>query len=151
MHSAFTFTIFCSHVLYLTCYLQLSPIYVFLSRMAWNFSHITCVLYTSVSTEQFWRTLICFPLPITLITVFYKTCFVRHLLASHEPRLAKATSWSTIPYAHISATIQQIITNFSAVVTYVKWRQSWKCQFICIWVTMLTKYIILSIRGKVVK
>ena len=32
----------------------------------------------------------------------------------------KATSWSTILYAHISATIQQIITKFSAVVTYVK-------------------------------
>ena len=29
----------------------------------------------------------------------------------------KATSWSTILYALISATIQQIITNFSAVVT----------------------------------
>ena len=32
----------------------------------------------------------------------------------------KATSWSTKPYAHISATIQQIITKFSAVVIYVK-------------------------------
>ena len=31
----------------------------------------------------------------------------------------KATSWSTILYAHISETIQQIITTFSAVVTYV--------------------------------
>ena len=63
----------------------------------------------------------------------------------------KATSWSTIPYAHISATIQHIFTKISAVATYVKWRQSWKFQFICIWVTMLTKYIILSIRGKVMK
>ena len=82
-----TFTIFCSRVLYLTCYLQLSPIYLFLNRMAWNFSHMTCVLYTSVSTDQFWRNLICFPLPITLITVFSKTCFERHLLSSYEPRL----------------------------------------------------------------
>ena len=30
----------------------------------------------------------------------------------------KGISWLTILYAHISATIQQIITNFSAVVTY---------------------------------
>ena len=28
-----TFAIFCSRVLYLTCYLQLSPIYLFLNRM----------------------------------------------------------------------------------------------------------------------
>ena len=37
--------------------------------------------------------------------------------------LFKATSWSTnddITDAHISATIQQILTKFSAVVTYVK-------------------------------
>ena len=36
--------------------------------------------------------------------------------------LIKATSWSTndnITDAHISATIQQILTKFSAVVTYV--------------------------------
>ena len=65
--------------------------------------------------------------------------------------VVKATSWSTIRYVHISATTQQIITKFSAVATYVKWRQSWKFQFICIWVTMLTKYIILPIRGKVAK
>ena len=45
-------------------------------------------------------------------------------------------------YVHISATTQQIITKFSAVATYVKRRQSWKFQFICIWVTMLTMYII---------
>ena len=35
----------------------------------------------------------------------------------------RATSWSTnddITDAHISATIQQILTKFSAVVTYVK-------------------------------
>ena len=35
----------------------------------------------------------------------------------------EATSWSTnddITDAHISATIQQILTKFSAVVTYVK-------------------------------
>ncbi len=82
-----TFAIFFSHVLYLTCYLQLSPIYLFLNRMAWYVSHMTCVLYTSVSTEQFWRNLICCLLPITLITVFSKTCFVRHLLSSLEPRL----------------------------------------------------------------
>ena len=42
-----TFTIFCSRVLYLTCYLQLSPSYLFLNRMAQNYAHITCVLYTS--------------------------------------------------------------------------------------------------------
>ena len=65
--------------------------------------------------------------------------------------LLKATSWSTnndITDAHISATIQQIPTKFSAVVTYVKWRKSWKFQLICIWVTMLTKYIILQYGGK---
>ena len=78
-----TCALFCSRVLYLTCYLQLSPIYLFLNRMAWHFSHITCLLCTSGSTEQFWRNL----LPITLITVFFKTCFVRHWLSSHEPRL----------------------------------------------------------------
>ena len=70
-----------------------------------------------------------------------------HLL----PSKFKATSWSTILYAHISATTQQIITKFSAVATYVKWRQSWKFQFICIWVTMFSKYIIPPIRGKVAK
>ena len=86
-----TFAIFCSRVLYSTCYLQLSPIYLFLNRMTWNFSHMTCILYTSVSTEQFWRILICCPLPITLITVFSKTCFERHLLSSHEPRLVNSS------------------------------------------------------------
>ncbi len=60
----------------------------------------------------------------------------------------KATSWSTIPYAHMSATIQQVITKFSAVVTYVKWWRSWKFQFICIWVTMLTKYAYYQYGGK---
>ncbi len=51
--------------------------------------------------------------------------------------LLKATSWSTIPYAHISATIQQIITKILAVVTYVKWRQNCKFQFNCTWVTII--------------
>ena len=63
----------------------------------------------------------------------------------------QATSWSTndeITDAHISATIQQILTKFSAVVTYVKWRQIGKFQLICTWVTMLTKYIILQYGGK---
>ena len=62
-----------------------------------------------------------------------------------------ATSWSTnddITDAHISATIQQILTKFSAVVTYVKDRQIGKFQLICTWVTMLTKYIISQYRGK---
>ena len=65
--------------------------------------------------------------------------------------LLKATSWSTnddITDAHISATIQQILTKFSAVVTYVKDRQIGKFQLICTWVTMLTKYIISQYRGK---
>ena len=46
----------------------------------------------------------------------------------------KATSWSTngdITDAHISATIQQILTKFSAVVSYVKQRQIGKFQLIC--------------------
>ena len=53
------------------------------------------------------------------------------LIQLSDPRVAaqlvgnyvKATSWSTndkITDAHISATIQQILTKFSAVVTYVK-------------------------------
>ena len=49
-----------------------------------------------------------------------------------------ATSWSTnddITNAHISATIQQILTKFSAVVSYVKQRQIGKFQLICTWVT----------------
>ena len=48
--------------------------------------------------------------------------------------LIKATSWSTnddIIDAHISATIQQILTKFSAVVSYVKQRQIGKFQLIC--------------------
>ena len=68
----------------------------------------------------------------------------------HETMI-KATSWSTnddITDAHISATTQQILTKFSAVVTYVKQRQSGKFQFICTWVTMITKYIILKYGGK---
>ena len=63
----------------------------------------------------------------------------------------KATSWSTnddITDAHISATIQQILTKFAAVVSYVKQRQIGKFQLICTWVTMLTKYIILQHGGK---
>ena len=46
----------------------------------------------------------------------------------------KATHWSTngdITDAHISATIQQILTKFSAVVSYVKQRQIGKFQLIC--------------------
>ena len=46
----------------------------------------------------------------------------------------KATHWSTngdITNAHISATIQQILTKFSAVVSYVKQRQIGKFQLIC--------------------
>ena len=57
----------------------------------------------------------------------------------------KATHWSTngdITDAHISATIQRILTKFSAVVSYVKQRQIGKFQLICTWVTMLSKYII---------
>ena len=57
----------------------------------------------------------------------------------------EATSWSTnddITDDHISATTQQILTKFSAAVTYVKF------QLICTWVTMLTKYIILQYGGK---
>ena len=49
-------------------------------------------------------------------------------------RNIKATSWSTngdITDAHISATIQQILTKFSAVVSYVKHRQIGKFQLIC--------------------
>ena len=63
----------------------------------------------------------------------------------------KATSWSTnddITDAQISATIQQILTKFSAVVSYVKQRQIGKFQLICTWVTMLSKYIILQYGGK---
>ena len=63
----------------------------------------------------------------------------------------KATHWSTngdITDAHISATIQQILTKFSAVVSYVKQRQIGKFQLICTWVTMLSKYIILQYGGK---
>ena len=59
--------------------------------------------------------------------------------------IVKATSWSTnddITDAHISATIQQIMTKFSAVVSYVKQRQIGKFQLICTYVTMLSKYII---------
>ena len=50
------------------------------------------------------------------------TCIVsrRYTNTSLVKQFFKATSWSTIPYAHISATIQQIITKFSAGVTYVK-------------------------------
>ena len=61
--------------------------------------------------------------------------------------MLKATHWSTngdITDAHISATIQQILTKFSAVVSYVKQRQIGKFQLICTWVTMLSKYIILQ-------
>ena len=45
-----------------------------------------------------------------------------------------STSWSTnddITDAHISATIQQILTKFSAVVSYVKQRQIGKFQLLC--------------------
>ena len=63
----------------------------------------------------------------------------------------KATHWSTngdITDAHISATIQQILTKFSAVASYVKQRQIGKFQLICTWVTMLSKYVILQYGGK---
>ena len=46
----------------------------------------------------------------------------------------KATSWSRnddITDAHISATIQQILTKFSAVVSYFKQRQTGTFQLIC--------------------
>ena len=109
-----TFAIFCSRVLYLTCYLQLSPIYLFLNRMAWHFSHITCVLYTSVSTEQFWRNLICFPLPITVITAFSKTCFVRHLLSSHEPRLViSSKNGLKLLIHHLHYILASVYSSFS--------------------------------------
>ena len=70
-----------------------------------------------------------------------------------ESESLKATHWSTngdITDAHISATIQQILTKFSAVVSYryVKQRQIGKFQLIYTWVTMLSKYIILQYGGK---
>ena len=49
--------------------------------------------------------------------------YVYHRLWAYQ---LKATHWSTngdITDAHISATIQQILTKFSAVVSYVKQRQ----------------------------
>ena len=63
----------------------------------------------------------------------------------------KATHWSTngdITNAHISATIQQILPKFSAVVSYVKQRQIGKFQLICTYVTMLSKYIIFQYAGR---
>ena len=60
------------------------------------------------------------------------TCFGRKGRIPLEG--VKATSWSTnddITDAHISATIQQILTKFSAVVSYVKQRQIGKFQLIC--------------------
>ena len=42
--------------------------------------------------------------------------------------------------SHISATIEQIITKFSTVVTHLKWTQICQFQLICIMVTMVTKY-----------
>ena len=112
-----TFAIFFSHVLYLTCYLQLSPIYLFLKRMAWNFSHMICVLYTSVSTEQFWRNLICCLLPITLITVFFKTCFEHHLLSSHEPRFVISSK----------NVLKLLIHHLHAILGSVYWSVFGKC------------------------
>ena len=86
-------------------------------------------------------------LPVTITTT---TSFVsfRSPLKTH---LVKATHWSTnsdITDAHISATIQRILTKFSAVVSYVKQRQIGKFQLICTWVTMLSKYIMLQYGGK---
>ena len=57
-----------------------------------------------------------------------------HSTINAVTELVSHVSWSTnddITDAHISATIQQILTKFSAVVSYVKQRQIGKFQLIC--------------------